>query len=81
MLLAGNGAGFYNANVIGDFQEADARGYLGHMLKVYGKATFAVDDATWKRVYEVSRGLRSLTYCTCDCRQHLPYMGVVLRAF
>ena len=50
--LAAIGSGFWAPEVIGDFQEGDARKFLEAELRKNGdRVTF--DDNAWAKVYEV----------------------------
>ena len=52
MLLLAIGSGFWAPEVIGDFQEDEARKFLEEELR-QGQSSVTVDDNAWKKIYEV----------------------------
>jgi hypothetical protein len=54
--LAAIGPGFWSPEVIGIFQEGDARKFLEEELRQNG-SNVTVDDSAWAKVYEVGQGV------------------------
>ena len=50
--LAAIGPGFWAPEIIGDFQEGDARKFLEETLRLE-RSSVTVDDSAWAKVYEV----------------------------
>ena len=50
--LAAIGSGFWAPEVIGDFQEGDARKFLEMRLRLKSSSV-TVDDSAWAKVYKV----------------------------
>ena len=50
--LVAIGPGFWAPEVIGDFQEGDARKFLEETLRLE-RSSVTVDDSAWAKVYEV----------------------------
>jgi hypothetical protein len=59
--LAAIGPGFWAPEVIGDFQEGDARKFLEEMLHLK-RSSVTVDDSAWAKVYEVRQASLRLSF-------------------
>lgn len=63
---------FFNAFVVGDFPEAEARAFLNKCLKHCVKSE--VSDEDWKTVYQVGQsGVLVLPHCSTQQHHQLEY--------